>query len=92
MDRETKRREVEEVQRPKRSHATLERERHDLVNRVHSLQNRITELSDLVAELSDADREIERYKHENADLVEALQEIADGQGKYAKIAADVLGQ
>ena len=37
-------------------------------------------------------RELERYKATNKELVEALQVIADGQGKYADIAKRAIGQ
>jgi septal ring factor EnvC (AmiA/AmiB activator) len=34
--------------------------------------------------------ELEMYKEENRKFAEALQTIADGRGKYAKVARDVL--
>lgn len=47
-----------------------------------TMEGEIASLKDQLAE----------YQVENALLIAALQKIADGQGKYARVAQEALGQ
>jgi hypothetical protein len=60
----------------------------DLNNELGAVRGALEAAEARLAELDDLDS----YKAENARLVGALQEIADGRGKYAKIAKEALGQ
>jgi predicted phage gp36 major capsid-like protein len=68
--------------------ARIEAVADELNNELSAVRAALSRAEEKLAELDDLDA----YKEENARLVAAMQEIADGRGKYAKVAKKALGQ
>ena len=72
----------------------MARELHQAQSTINGLEAQLDEIENLTSETQQAHRsdigEISQYQRENSRLVETLQIIADGKGKYAKIARDAI--